>query len=88
MARSHLRKRGESGIGFPVRRKIADAINYFVSENPELAEAITARVAAHHEALGQAGIRINSPLLRYTGLALAGRQMVKTVRALFGLPAL
>ena len=49
---------------------------------------ITARVAAHHEALGQAGIRINSPLLRYTGLALAGRQLVKTVRVLFGLPAL
>ena len=70
------------------RKNLADAINYFESENPELAEAITARVAAHHEALGQAGIRINSPLLRYTGLALAGRQMVKTVRALFGLPAL
>ena len=70
------------------RKNLADAINYFESENPELAEAITARVAAHHEALGQAGIRINSPLLRYTGLALAGRQLVKTVRVLFGLPAL
>ena len=36
------------------RKNLADAINYFESENPELAEAITARVSAHHEALGQA----------------------------------
>ena len=70
------------------RKNLADAINHFESENPEKAELITAKVAAHHEALGQAGIRISSPLLRQTGLALAWRQIIKIVRVIFGLPAL
>ena len=70
------------------RKNIADAINHFEGVDADRAEAITTKVAAHHEALGQAGIRISSPLLRYSGLALVGCQFLKTVRVMFGLPAL
>ena len=70
------------------RKNLADAINYFESNDAKRAEQITAKVSAHHEALGQAGIRINSPLLSHSGWALIWRQVAKTVRVLCGLPAL
>ena len=70
------------------RKNIAEAINYFESKNPERAEAVTARVAAHHEALGQAGVRISSPVFQHTGMALFLRMALKFWRVLFGVPAL
>ena len=71
------------------RRKIfAETINYFESKDPERAEALTAKVAAHQEALNQAGVRINSPVFQYTGAALFLRFAFKIYRVAFGLPAL
>ena len=70
------------------RKNLADAINHFESHNPEKTEEITAKVAAHHEALDQAGIRISSPLLLQTGSALIWGQIAKIMRVMFGLPAL
>ena len=70
------------------RKNIAEAINYFESKDPERAGAITARVAAHEEALGQAGVRINSPVFQYTGAALFWRFAFKIYRVAFALPAL
>ncbi|MED5382109.1 MAG: 1-acyl-sn-glycerol-3-phosphate acyltransferase [Verrucomicrobiota bacterium] len=70
------------------RKNIAEAINYFESKDPERAEGVTARVAAHHEALGQAGVRISSPVFQHTGMALFLRMALKFWRVLFGVPAL
>jgi glycerol-3-phosphate O-acyltransferase/dihydroxyacetone phosphate acyltransferase len=70
------------------RKNIADAINYFETKDPERAEALTAKVAAHHEALGQAGVRINSAVFQFTGAALFWRFAFKIWRVLFGVPAL
>ena len=70
------------------RKNIADAINYFESKDPSQVESITHKVADHHKALEQEGIRIKSPLLRYSGMALALRQGFKIFRLCFGLPAL
>jgi hypothetical protein len=70
------------------RKNIADAINYFETKDPERAEALTAKVAAHHEALGQAGVRINSAVFQFIGAALFWRFAFKIWRVLFGVPAL
>jgi len=70
------------------RKNIAEAINYFEAKDPERAEAITAQVSAHHDALGQAGVRIDSPMFQYTGMALFWRMTLKVCRVLFGVPAL
>ena len=70
------------------RKNIAEAINYFEAKDPERAEAITAQVAAHHEALGQAGVRIDSPMFQHTGMVLFCRMTLKMCRVLFGVPAL
>ena len=70
------------------RKNIADAINYFESKDPSQVESITHKVADHHKALEQEGIRIKSPLLRYSGMALALRQGFEIFRLCFGLPAL
>ncbi|MDP6794990.1 MAG: 1-acyl-sn-glycerol-3-phosphate acyltransferase [Verrucomicrobiota bacterium] len=70
------------------RKNIAEAINYFESKDPEKAEAVTIRVAAHHETLGQAGLRINSPVFQHIGMALLWRMTLKFWRVLFGVPAL
>jgi len=45
-------------------------------------------VAAHEEALGQAGVRVNSPVFQYTGAALFWRFAFKIYRVAFALPAL
>ena len=45
-------------------------------------------MAAHQEALNQAGVRINSPVFQYTGAALFWRFAFKIYRVAFGLPAL
>jgi hypothetical protein len=70
------------------RKNIADAINYFETKDPERAEALTAKVAAHHEALDQSGVRINSAVFQFTGAALFWRFAFKIWRVLFGVPAL
>ena len=70
------------------RKNIAEAINYFEAKDPERAEAITAQVAAHHEALGQAGVRIDSPIFQYAGMMLFWCMTLKMCRVLFGVPAL
>ena len=70
------------------RKNIAEAINYFKSKDPERAEAITAKVAAHQEALGRAGVRINSPVFQYAGASLFWRFAFKIYRVAFALPAL
>ena len=70
------------------RKNIADAINYFESKDPSRAEAITTKVAEHNKALEKEGIRINSPLLKYSGMVLALRQTLKILRVIFGVPAL
>ena len=70
------------------RKNIADAINYFETKDPERAEALTAKVAAHHEALDQSGVRINSVVFQFTGAALFWRFAFKIWRVLFGVPAL
>ncbi|MEE2615664.1 MAG: lysophospholipid acyltransferase family protein [Verrucomicrobiota bacterium] len=70
------------------RKNIADAINYFESKDPTRAETITARVAEHHKALEQEGIRIKSPLLRHSGMVLVFHQILKTLHVFFGFPAL
>ena len=67
---------------------IADAINYFESKDPLRAESITNKVAAHQKALEQLGVRIKSPLLKYSGIALAFHQILKILRVLLGLPAI
>ena len=70
------------------RKNIADAINYFETKDPELAETLTAKVAAHHDALCQAGVRINSAVFQFTGAALFWRFAFKIWRVLFGVPAM
>ena len=70
------------------RKSIADAINYFESKDPLRAESITNKVAAHQKALEQLGVRIKSPLLKYSGIALAFHQILKILRVLLGVPAI
>ena len=70
------------------RKNIAETINYFESKDPERAEALTAKVAAHQEALNQAGVRITWPVFQYTGAALFWRFAFKIYSVAFGLPAL
>jgi len=70
------------------RKNIAEAINYFESKDPQKAEEVTTLVAAHHEALDQAGLRINSPVFQHIGMALFWRMALKFWRVLFGVPAL
>src|SRR5262249_2021018 len=52
------------------RKRIADAMNYFLETDRPRAEAMAQAISAHRERLGGSGLNIRSPILRQRGVAL------------------
>jgi glycerol-3-phosphate O-acyltransferase / dihydroxyacetone phosphate acyltransferase len=71
------------------RKRLADAMNYFQTTDLPRAEALALRLERHHSELAALGLRVDSPVLRLAGLALAGQLTWTTLGLLPGvLPAL
>jgi 1-acyl-sn-glycerol-3-phosphate acyltransferase len=71
------------------RKRIADAMNHFLATDRPRAEAMAAAIEAHRNELAKEGLKMDSPVLRLTGLPLAARLIKETLRLLPGLlPAL
>ncbi|MCZ7647730.1 MAG: 1-acyl-sn-glycerol-3-phosphate acyltransferase [Planctomycetota bacterium] len=72
-----------------LRKRIAGAINYFMAADLGRAEEAIDEIAAFRERVGAAGLRIDSPALRYRGAALFFRLLWTPILLLAGLlPAL
>jgi glycerol-3-phosphate O-acyltransferase / dihydroxyacetone phosphate acyltransferase len=71
------------------RKRIADAMNYFLETDRPSAEALAARIERHHENLTTIGMSIRSPMLRMRGAFLVARMKGEILLLLIGLvPAL
>jgi len=68
------------------RKRVADAMNFFLAANRARAEGIGARIVRHRERAAAAGLRIDSPILNRQGLQLFGRMLWKPFWVLFWLP--
>ncbi|MBI3830250.1 MAG: 1-acyl-sn-glycerol-3-phosphate acyltransferase [Planctomycetes bacterium] len=58
-----------------LRKRIADAMNYFLATAKPRAERAAAEMAKHREALARLGLEMRSPLLNRSGLALFARML-------------
>src|SRR5262249_517085 len=52
------------------RKRIADAMNYFLETDPPRAEAMAEATGDHRERLAEVGLKIRSPILRLRGVSL------------------
>lgn len=55
------------------RRRIADAMNYFLANDRERAESVADDVKAYRDNVHSAGLRIDSPVLRMHGLKVCAK---------------
>jgi len=55
------------------RKRIADAMNYFLANDRERAESVADEINAYREQVRSAGLRIDSPLLRVHGLKVCAK---------------
>ncbi|MBN2476141.1 MAG: 1-acyl-sn-glycerol-3-phosphate acyltransferase [Pirellulales bacterium] len=51
-----------------LRKRIADAINYFLASDRGRAESVAGQIKAYRDHVGAAGLRVDSPVLRLRGL--------------------
>ena len=71
------------------RKRIADAMNYFLGTDRPRAEAIATRIERHHENLHAIGLSIRSPIVRLRGALLFARMKGEALLLLLGfVPAL
>jgi glycerol-3-phosphate O-acyltransferase/dihydroxyacetone phosphate acyltransferase len=71
------------------RKRIADAMNYFLDTDRPHAEALAARIEQHRQKLASAGLSIRSPVVRTHGAALFARMKGEALLLLYGFaPAL
>jgi 1-acyl-sn-glycerol-3-phosphate acyltransferase len=71
------------------RKRIADAMNYFLETDRPRAEALATRIERHHENLTAIGLSIRSPVLRLRGALLLARMKGDALVLLLGVvPAL
>lgn len=68
------------------RKRVADAMNFFLAANRARAETIGARIVRHRERAAAVGLRLDSPILNMQGLRLFGRMLWKPFWILFWLP--
>jgi len=55
------------------RKRIADAMNYFLANDRERAESVADEIKAYRDQVRSAGLRIDSPVLRLHGLKVCAR---------------
>lgn len=67
------------------RKRLADAMNYFLTTNRPRAEAMAAAIEQHRAQLAAAGLTMDSPVLRFGLARLAGRLLADTLRLMVGL---
>lgn len=69
------------------RKRIADAMNFFLASNRPRAETIAGRIVRHREQTAAAGLQADSPILNLQKLRLFGRMLWEPLWVLFWLPA-
>src|SRR6185295_10622041 len=67
------------------RKRLADAMNYFLTADRPRAEAMASAIEQHRAQLVSAGLTMDSPVLRFGLTRLAGRLLAGTGRSLAGL---
>ena len=50
------------------RKRIADALNYFYKEQPEVGEEVVGQIKAYHQTIQSAGLVIDDPILQRSSL--------------------
>lgn len=81
--------RGSAGGALWQRKRIADAINYFWANDRPRAEELAADVSAYRDDVDAAGLRVDSDVLRLSGLGVFLKLLGKFVRlAVLLVPAL
>ena len=68
------------------RKRIAEAINYFLAADRPRAERIAAQIAGHRQKAGAAVLELNSPVLNLQGWRLFLRMLWEPLVVLFWLP--
>jgi hypothetical protein len=66
------------------RKRIADAMNYFLKQDRTKAAAVAAAIDGYQRAVRAHGLAIDSPILRSTGLRSIGLLLARTSWILFG----
>ena len=66
------------------RKRIADAINYFFATDRDKADRSAWLLRHHHEGLEAVGLNVSSDFLRYRGVVLVTRLLLKAVWVLIG----
>ena len=71
------------------RKQLADAMNHFLADDRARAESLAGEVEVYREQVHAAGLRVDSPVLRWRGVRVAGELLWRLVTlALLLLPAL